>query len=146
PGGNVTGFTTPELTIAGKLLELLKDAVPGVSRVAILFGPQTVPGSRSDFLNSLQAAATSLALRATLNPIRDIAEIEGMPDKVGRSGGLVVLNDIFTFANRGPIIAMAARNGLPAVYPLRVFAAEGGLISYGADVTDIYRQAADYID
>ena len=148
PGGNVTGFATPELTISGKYLEILKDAVPATTRVAIVFGSQTVPGSRSDFLNSLQAAGSTLALRPALAPLQDVAGIDALADVVGRDpgGGLVVLNDIFTFTNRKAIIAVAARHGLPAVYPLRVYAEESGLISYGADPADMFGRAGTYVD
>jgi putative tryptophan/tyrosine transport system substrate-binding protein len=146
PGGNVTGFTGFEHTMAGKLLEMLKEAAPGIDRVAILFNPETGPGSRSH--RSLESAAASIGLRAILAPVRDVAAIDGVIPALGPEpgGGLVVLNDIFTLTHRKPIIALASRYRLPAVYAIRAFAADGGLMSYGADVTDLYRGAASYID
>jgi putative ABC transport system substrate-binding protein len=146
PGGNVTGFAGIELAMAGKHLEILKELAPGIDRVAIIFNPETGPGSRSH--RSLESAAASIALRAILVPVPDVAAIDGVISALGPEpgGGLVVLNDIFTMTQRKPIVALASRYRLPAVYAVRAFAADGGLMSYGADVSDMYRRAASYID
>jgi putative ABC transport system substrate-binding protein len=146
PGGNVTGFAGFELAMAGKHLEMLKEVAPGIDRVAIIFNPETGPGSRSH--RALESAAASIALRAILAPVRDVAAIEGVMAALGPEpgGGLAVLNDIFTLTHRKPIVALASRYRLPAVYAVRAFAADGGLMSYGADVADMYRGAASYID
>jgi ABC-type uncharacterized transport system substrate-binding protein len=148
PGGNVTGFTAVELTVGGKYLEMLKEVAPGVARLALVFNPDTVPGGRSQFLRSLEKAAPSIGLRAILAPVRDTAQIDDVGTVLGPEpgGGLVVLNDIFMVTNRKRIIALAARHRLPAVYPVRVYAADGGLMSYGGDTADMGRRAAGYID
>lgn len=148
PGGNVTGFTTPELTVPAKYLELVKDVAPGIHSVVIIFGAGTVPGSRAQFLDALQKDARSLGLKAVLGPISDANPIQAVLSNLGRDRryGIVVLQDIFTTAHRGAIIDATAKYRLPAVYATTSFATRGGLISYGSNPTDTYRQAASYVD
>jgi putative tryptophan/tyrosine transport system substrate-binding protein len=147
PGGNVTGFQAMVGSLAGKWLELLKEIAPHVTRVAMLFSPAVAPYAES-FLNPLKAAASSIAVEAIAVPVRDLSEFESVVAAQARepNGGLIVMPDTFTDVHRAEITSLAARFGLPAVYPRRIFAEVGGLLSYGIDQLDSYRQAATYAD
>jgi putative tryptophan/tyrosine transport system substrate-binding protein len=146
PGGNVTGFMNFEYSLGGKWLELLKQIAPSVSRVAVL--RDTTQGSGTSLFAAIQTAAT--ALRVEVNPVnmRDASEIERAITAFGRSpdSGLIVTPSAPSFVHRDLIIALAARHKLPAAYYERFFVLAGGLISYGADEVDQYRQAASYVD
>jgi putative ABC transport system substrate-binding protein len=148
PGGNVTGFTTFEFSLASKWLEILKESAPSVRRVAIVFNPMTAPAGGWAYVRNAEAVAASFAFQVYTTPTVSAGEIERGLDQFGRepNGGLIVLPDAFTSAHADLIVACAARNGLPAVYPLRLFAAAGGLISYGIDTIAQFRQAASYVD
>jgi putative ABC transport system substrate-binding protein len=147
PGGNATGFTNIESTIAGKWLELLKEIAPHVNRVAFLFNPATAPYAEN-YLNSFKVAAQSFAVEAIAAPVRDAAELQSAIAEWARvpNGGLVVMTDAFLGARSVEITALAAHFHLPAVYPFRFFADAGGLMSYGSDQTDNIRRAAIYAD
>jgi len=146
PGGNITGFTHFELTMAGKWLEALKEISPRVKRVAFLLAPEH-PGW-AGYLRTVKAAASSFDVEVIPAGIRDAGEIERVIDAFARepNGGLFILPDIVTYVHRELIIALAARHRLPAIYPFRYFPAGGGLMSYGADPVDMFRRAAAYID
>jgi putative ABC transport system substrate-binding protein len=148
PGGNATGFSNNLATMGGKWLELLKEIAPGIGRVGILFNPATAPASGAYFMPTLQAAAASLTMQTFAAQVGSPAEIEATLAGFGsgRRTGLVVMPDNFTSLHRKTIVAQAARNRLPAVYPFRYFATEGGLISYGADLLDLYRRVPSYVD
>ncbi len=147
PGGNVTGFTNIEPTMASKWLELLKEIAPRVARVAFLFNPATAPYAEY-YLNPFKAAAPSFAVEAIAAPVGDRSELESVVAALARelNDGLVVMTDSFTSVHRVEIIALAARYRLPAVYPFRFFAELGGLLSYGVDLPDNFRRAASYVD
>ena len=147
PGGNVTGFTNMEPTMAGKWLELLKEIAPRVARVAFLFNPATAPYAEY-YLNPFKAAAASFAVEAIAAPVRDTSELESVVAAQARepNGGLIVMPDTFMTAHRVEITSLAARYRLPAVYPFRFFAELGGLLSYGNDLIDNFRRAATYAD
>jgi len=147
PGGNVTGFQVWEASLGGKWLELLKEIAPGVTRVAMLFNPSVAPYAES-FLNHFKAAASSFAVEAIAAPVRDISSLESgiVAQALAPNGGLIVIPDTFTDVHRTEIITLAARSGLPAVYPRRPFTELGGLLSYGVDQFDTYRRAATYVD
>jgi putative ABC transport system substrate-binding protein len=147
PGGNVTGFTFTEPTMAGKWLELLKEIAPRVVRIAMLFNP--VSATYADYwLNPFRAAAPSFAVEAIAAPVRDTSELESVIAAQARepNGGLIAMPDSFTDAHRVEITSLAARYRLPAVYPFRFFAEVGGLLSHGVDRTDNFRRAATYVD
>jgi putative tryptophan/tyrosine transport system substrate-binding protein len=146
PGGNITGFATFEHAIGGKWLELIKDTVPGVTRVAVVFDPDNI--SQTSYLRAIEAAAPALGVQLTLADVRNAAEIERTIDMFAQqsNGALIVLPNGITILHRDLIIALAARHRLPAVYPYRYFALSGGFISYGVDLSDVYRQAASYVD
>jgi len=145
PGRNITGFTYVEPTMGGKWVELLKEIAPRTAHVALLFNPETAP---KFYMPSLQAAASSFAVEASIAPVHARDEIAGVIAAQARNpgGGLIVMPDVFNDANREAIIALAANSGVPAIYPRPVFAESGGLIAYGADLTEQFRQAAGYID
>jgi putative tryptophan/tyrosine transport system substrate-binding protein len=146
PGGNITGFTNFEPTIAGRWLQTLKEMSPGMKRVAVLFDPRNP--SWIIYVRALEAAASSLTLRLAPAGVRDAPEIERTIETVAREvdGGLVVIPSPAGVNNRDRIIALAERHRLPAVYPYRFFCVMGGLVSYGVDVADLYRRAASYVD
>jgi ABC-type uncharacterized transport system substrate-binding protein len=148
PGGNVTGFTTFEFSLASKWLEILKESAPSVRRIAILFNPMTAPAGGWAYVRNAEAVAASFAFQVFATAAVSPDEIERGLNQFGRepNAGLIVLPDAFTSAHAGLIVACAARNGLPAVYPLRLFATAGGLISYGIDTIAQFRQAASYVD
>jgi putative ABC transport system substrate-binding protein len=147
PGGNVTGFTAFEASMGPKWLELLKEASPGLEHVALLFNPKTAPHVESLFLRSIQAAASSLGIAAVPARVQSRAEIEDAIRALGQaSGGLAAMPDTFLVDHRRLIIQMVTQHRVPAIYTNRLFAAEGGLISYGFDVPDMYRRAASYAD
>ena len=146
PGGNATGFMTFEFSLSGKRLELLKQVAPGVTRAAVLRDP--TQGSGTSQFAAIQAVAPSL--RVEVNPVnmRDAGEIERAVAAFARSpnGGLILTGGAGAELHRDLIVTLAARHKLPAVYYERSFVAAGGLISYGADQIDQYRQAAGYVD
>jgi putative ABC transport system substrate-binding protein len=147
PGGSLTGFTSFEFTIGSKWLEALKHVAPAVTRVALIFNPDTAPFAHL-FWQPVEAVAPSFDVEPMQAPVRDVGEIERTIAAFARNanGGLMVLPDVSTTNHRDLIIALAARHRLPAVYPFRYFATSGGLMSYGSDLADIYRRAASYVD
>jgi len=147
PSGNVTGFGMIEATLGGKWLELLSEIAPGLKRVAIMFNPN-LPAPVSVYMPAIETAARSLKVEPIITPVHSDVDIETAIMALGREpgGGLVVLPDAFTTAHRVPIIFAAARNKVPAVYWLSVFARDGGLLSYGNDPVDTWRRAASYVD
>jgi putative tryptophan/tyrosine transport system substrate-binding protein len=123
PGGNITGFVSSEPTLAGKWLELLKEIAPNVTRGALLFNPASAPFAEL-FLNSLKAAAASLAVEAIAAPVHETSELQSVVSAQARepNGGLILLPDVFGTTHRTEIVSLAARYRLPAVYPFRFFA------------------------
>jgi putative ABC transport system substrate-binding protein len=147
PGGNVTGFASLEASLGGRWLELLSEIAPGLKRAAIMFNPDTFAAPA--YMPPLETAARSLKVEPILAPVHGDVEIENaIINALGRKpgGGLVVIADVFLNAHRAPIILAAARNNVPAVYPLSEFAREGGLLAYGVDRVDLFRRAATYVD
>jgi putative tryptophan/tyrosine transport system substrate-binding protein len=144
PGGNVTGFTVLEPSLGAKLLELLKAMTPRLAKVAVLFNPDNL-GNQQTF-DSAKAAAPKLAVDVTEAPWRGAAEIETAMMQWGQQPdfGMIVPPDPVINSQRARIIAAAARYRLPVIYGLRVAAADGGLMSYGIDIPELFRQAAVY--
>jgi putative ABC transport system substrate-binding protein len=147
PGGNMSGFTNFEPSLGAKWVELLKTIAPQVKRAALIFNPQTAPFAAL-ISRSAEAAAVTLGVELVRTPVRDPAEIdaaiEGLQSHAG--DGLIVPPDTFLNLHRKRIIDLASRRQLPAIYPFRYIVAEGGLLSYGIDLADQFRQAAEYID
>src|SRR5262249_10569146 len=146
PGGNITGFQNFEPTMGGKWLGVLKEAAPNMGRAAVLFGSETAVNIA--FLRAAEAVAPSLGVQVASIDIRAGVEIERAIATFANQpgGGVVVLPNPNTTANRASIIILAARHRLPAIYPFRFFAIEGGLMSYGIDQIDQWRGAAAYVD
>jgi putative tryptophan/tyrosine transport system substrate-binding protein len=147
PGGNITGFINIEEGMGGKWLQLLTEIMPGVKRAAILFNPDTAPGSGSYFLPSFEAAARSLRVEPIIAHVRTDAEIETVIASLGREkAGLVVMTDSFMAVHREPLVSAAARNNVPATFDGLVYVNGGGLLSYGPNYPDIFRRAAGHVD
>jgi putative tryptophan/tyrosine transport system substrate-binding protein len=148
PGGNITGFMNFEYPMGGKWLEMLKEIAPGVMRVAVINNPDNV--SSPGYLRVMETVAQSLGVQLTDARVRDSSEIERTIDGFARepNGGMIVLPDFVFVGHRGATVtlATAARNKLPAVYPFPLFVAGGGLMSYAAELTDLYRRAGAYVD
>jgi putative tryptophan/tyrosine transport system substrate-binding protein len=146
PGGNATGFTALEYQFAGKWLELIKEIAPRVTRLAVLRDSAIAAGPGQ--FGVLQAFAPSLGLELRPVDLREAGEIERSINTFaqGSNGGLIVTGSPAATAHRNLIVALAARNRLPAVYYLPVFCAAGGLICYGVDFLDQFRRAAGYVD
>jgi putative ABC transport system substrate-binding protein len=146
PGGNLTGFYVFEPSLPSKLLELLKEIEPHVTKVAMLTNPDANPAS---WFASAVAAAPRFAVEVVAAPLRDSNEIEAAMAQCGRERnfGLIVVPDPATNAHRKLINDLAARYRLPVIHALRAAAAaQGGLISYGVDLPNLFRQAAAYVD
>jgi len=148
PEGNLTGFTNiTEVSTIGKLLELLKEIVPKVSRVAFMINPETTQGVESMF-QSAESAAASLGVEPIRMPVRSTGEIESSIAAFARAPntGMIALPDNFMFIHRELIIGIVGRHRLPTVYAFGFWARDGGLIGYGNDVIEPYRLAAGYVD
>jgi ABC-type uncharacterized transport system substrate-binding protein len=147
PGGNMTGFTGLDPSVGAKWLELLKEIVPSLNRVAVIFNPRTAPDAVL-FSLAAEAAAPSLAVEVIRTPLFEPGGIEAIMTMLARApgGGLIVPIDEFTTVRRNLVLELAARYRLPAIYGDRTAAAAGGLASYGIDLADLLRQAAAYVD
>jgi putative ABC transport system substrate-binding protein len=148
PGGNITGFINYEASMAGKWLELLKQIAPAATRAALIYNPEVAPGGGSYFRAPFAAAAAALGMEPIDRPVHNTAELEtsvaalrGAPHTV-----MVTGFDSFLVVNRKIILALAAQHDLPAIYARRVFASDGGLVSYGPDYLDLFARAALYVD
>ena len=148
PGGNATGFTNVEFSLTGKWVELLKEVAPRVKRVAFIFNPNLAPGGGSYYTRLIEASAPAFAVTPTVAPIHSAADIERAIGEFVHepNGGLVVLPDAATLVNRKLIVALADQYRVPAIYAFSTVVADGGLMSYGIDVVEQYRQAAVYVD
>jgi putative tryptophan/tyrosine transport system substrate-binding protein len=145
PNGNMTGFFSDERSLVGKRLELLKQISPAISRVALI---RDARGLSQGQLVRLVEVAQTLGVRVIDAPVQDdwqvesrIASLAGEPD-----GGLIIAFDAFTTVHRKRIVEIAVRCQLPAIYPFGFFCAIGGLLSYGVDQKEQFRQAASYVD
>jgi putative tryptophan/tyrosine transport system substrate-binding protein len=147
PGGNITGFVSNEPTLGGKWAGLLKEIAPTVVRVGVLFNPDIAPYAEP-FLRSAEGAARLLGMEVTAAQFRSDAEIEPAMARIASNpgGGLIVLPEATTNSRFGVIIGLAARYHLPAIYAFRYQAVAGGLLSYGVDIADLFRDAAVYAD
>ena len=146
PGGNTTGFTLFEYGLSGKWVEILKEVVPPVKRVAIL--RDSAIGSGTGQLAAIQAVAPSFGIELSPIGVHDAGEIERSVTAFASvpNGSLIVTASTLALVHRELIISLAARHNLPAVYGDRTFVRAGGLISYGPNRIDPYRRAAEYVD
>ena len=145
PDKNVTGFINIEDSLAGKWVQLLKEIAPQVSRVAMLFNPDTAP--QTNYYRGLLASASkALGFAIQDAPFHGSADIEATISALGPGVGLIVIPANDAQANRETIISSAALHHVPAIYPFRFFVIDGGLASYGIDLADCHRRAASYAD
>ena len=146
PGGNVTGFTNFDYSIGGKWLQILKEIAPDVRRVVVIGNPES--STLDGYFRSIAADSSSLAVvpvQAAVHKPEEITQaIAGSGEQQG--GGLIVVPDAFTLSNRALVVAQAMQHRVPAIYPFRFFAAEGGLVSYGINTDEQYIGAARYVD
>jgi putative ABC transport system substrate-binding protein len=147
PGGNITGFAFYEFTIGAKWLDLLKQMVPAIDHVAVMFNPETSPQSQF-FMNSIESMAPRLGVSVAARPVHSVAEIESAIADLAQkpNGGLVVPTDAFTTVHRKFLAETATRFRVPMIKADPGFVNEGGLMSYRADNNDQFRQAGVYID
>jgi putative tryptophan/tyrosine transport system substrate-binding protein len=148
PGRNLTGFTTFEPMIVGKWLELLKAIAPDIKRIGLMFNPDASQAYCETWLRQLEAFASPMAIEPSALRVHDLAELQGALAYLARRSdtGFLVVPDTFTVANYPYIVTHAQQNALPACYPYRYFATQGGLMSYGPNVPQAYRQVASYVD
>ncbi len=146
PGGNITGFENFQTAIGGKWLEVLKDIAPEVRRIAFVHSPDIA--AHVAFLRAAETASISRGMTVISAGVRNAAEIESAITAVAQepNGGLIIAPSPFNTVHQDLIIALAARLHLPAVYPFRYFATNGGLVSYGFDTIEQHRGAASYVD
>jgi putative ABC transport system substrate-binding protein len=146
PGGNITGFAVMEPTLGAKLLGMLKQVAPQVTRVGVLVNPDSVTHQRIFAL--LTAAAAKFAVVVVKAPARESAQVQAAVTQWGQESGygLIVPSDPSTNAQRKLIIELAAHHQMPAIYALRAAAIDGGLMSYGVDIPELFRQSALYAD
>jgi putative ABC transport system substrate-binding protein len=147
PGGNITGFTLIDFPMIGKWLDMLRDVIPDMSRVALMFNPETAP-YYDVYLRSFERESGSNAIEVMATPVNGAAQIETTIANLSQnpSSALIVAADPFLFVQRDVIMRLAAKHRVPAIYPLRQMVLEGGLMSYGPDTADITRRAASYVD
>jgi len=147
PGSNLTGVMMFEASVTGKWLEMLKEIAPRLERVALVINPKSAP-FYNYYLRAAESLSPSLGIKVVPSLVENAADIERTIGAFARTpnGGLLLAPDVSTQVHRDLIIALAARYSLPAVYWERLFVAAGGLMSYGADYVDMYRQAASYVD
>lgn len=143
PGGNITGFTDYDGPLAGKWLEMLTQITPKLARVFVVYNPATAPFAPL-MLRTIEEAARALHVTIEPAPVQDAASIAALASR--KEGGLLVLPDFFTMANRAHLLAAIAEARLPAVFWSRTFVDEGGLMSYSTDSAEQLRRAASYID
>ena len=146
PGGNITGFTLIDFPMIGKWLDMLRDVIPDMSRVALLFNPEIAP-YYDVYLRSFERESGSNAIKVMATPVSGAAQKTTIANLSQNSGSaLIAASDPFIIVQRDVIIRLAAKHRVPAIYYLRQFVLEGGLMSYGPDTADIWRRAASYVD
>jgi putative ABC transport system substrate-binding protein len=149
PGGNVTGLSSLVPELVGKCLELLTQAIPGVSRVAVLWHPGALgEGTEKDMLKRAEVAARALGVRLQFVEVRGPADFDRAFSDMARAGAsaLTMLGGLLLIRERRRLVDLGATNRLPAVYPLREFVDAGGLMAYGPNLADLFRRAATYVD
>jgi len=147
PGGNITGFMiSTGVELYGKRLQLLREALPGLGRVVIVWNPSN-EGARTS-LRAVETEAKALGLQARAIEASNIEELDRGLDAVGRgpAAAMLTIADAFLWSQRTRIVSLAARYRLPGMYPEREFAVDGGLMAYGSSVAENFRRAAGYVD
>jgi len=147
PVANITGFTVLHASTAGKYVSMLKDIVPQLASVAMMYNANSVPDPGTFFSGSFMEAAAQYKVRPIIAEVNDRSEIENAVKNLGTEprSGLVVVPDNFMSVHRDLIISLTAQFRIPAIYPYRYFAEAGGLVSYGVDAIDQFRRASQYV-
>ena len=147
PGGNITGMMLYEASVTGKWLAMLKEIAPGLDRVALVTNPNTAPFYRY-YLRAAESLSPSFGVTLVPTLVENSADLERTIGAFARTpnGGVLVLPDTGMNVHRDLMIALAARHRVPAVYFSRIFVTAGGLMYYGTDIVDMFRQAASYVD
>jgi len=147
-GGNLTGFTAFEFSIAGKWLELLKEIAPRATRVGLIFGGPEVSTVGEHFYRMFEEAARASSVEPVAIRIRSAGDVDPGIDAFAAQPnvGLLAAAEVATVTHRVPIIDAVARHRMPAVYPFRFFATDGGLAAYGVSLVDEFRRAGSYVD
>lgn len=149
PGGNITGFSAYDSEMGGKWMELLKEIAPGITRAALLFNPRTAPGGGTKLIwPHLETAARAMSVEPVSMAVASTADIErSLRSHASSPGaGIVVMPDGFMFLNSARVVELANELRIPAIYPFRLFATIGGLMTYGVDGADLNLRAASYVD
>ena len=147
PGGNITGFASPEFSIAGKWADLLKQMAPSIGRVVLIFNPETSPQSKL-FVSAAEAAAPSLGIEVTAAPVYSSSDFQAVLARLSREPniGLIFPQGLFTSLRAKLIVESVARYRLPAIYADEAYIAEGGLMHYYHDTSEPFRLAPFYVD
>ena len=132
--------------LGGKWLGLLKEVMPGLRRAAVMFNPDTAPGGGNYFLQSFEVAARAFSVEPIVVPVRSVPEIEMMISLGDQGAGLVLETNSFLGTHHQEVIALAAREKVPAIFEPSFFVKSGGLLSYGIDYEDMFRHAAGHVD
>ncbi len=144
PGGNITGFVGIHSELMGKRLEFLRETIPRLSRVAVLFHA-TNPGN-AQYLKEAELAARALGIQLQLLPVRDAGDFDRVFGEARGASALIQLDDVIFTSHRKQVVELAVKHQLAAMYGFREFVDAGGLMAYGPDYPDLYRRAATYLD
>jgi len=146
PGGHATGFTNFEFSIGGKWLELLRDVSPHLTHITVIANPANP--TANPIAGFIKDAGRLVSTEVTTASVRSASDIEAAINNAAQQPrrGLIVLPDSLAVVHSEKIIGLVERHRLPTIYPFGVFAAKGGLLAYGLDIAEMYRQAADYVD
>jgi len=147
PGGNITGFGAEEPTMGAKWVQLLSEIAPRLKSITVIFNPDSAPFARM-FLPTMEAVHATSAFELIVSPVRDEIELSRAIAAAGRqqSGGLIALPDSFLNSRHEMIVALTAKQHLPAIYSVSEFTRSGGLIAYGIERADLFRRSASYVD
>ena len=147
PGANITGFTFIDFEMVGKWINLLSDLKPDLSRVALIFSPDTSP-YYDDYLRSFKALRQPSSVEVQAVHVRSVAEMDSVVAELGRKpgSGLIAAADVFVVVEREAILKSTEKHRVPVISPYRQFAQEGSLMSYGPDTADIFRRSSSYVD
>jgi len=148
PGGNITGFVTLQPTITGKHLSILEGLKSQLTRVALMYNSESVPKGGTFYMSRFMESAKKFPVTPIAAEVHSAADIEMTMGDLGAApdSGLIVMAGNFTSLHRALIVSLAARLRIPTIYPYRFFVDEGGLVSYGVDVLDLFRRVPDYVD
>jgi putative ABC transport system substrate-binding protein len=148
PGGNITGFVTLQPTTTGKYLSILKELKSQLTRVALMYNPESVPRGGTFYMPTLMKSLMESGVIPITAEVHSPADIETIMADLGAApgSGLIVMAGNFTTLYRALIVSLAARLRIPTIYPYRYFVDDGGLVSYGVNVLDLFRRASEYVD